>query len=57
MHPIVLVLFILIAALVAVIIIDKTMPGEYNMIAKLIVGVLCLIAIIILILPMAGVHG
>jgi hypothetical protein len=36
-------------------VIDRTIPGEFNMIAKLIVGVIGLVAILYRLLPLAGI--
>ena len=58
MHPLIWILIILVAVIVGVVIIDKTIPAEFNGVAKLIIGVIGLIAIVMILLqvfPMAGI--
>lgn len=47
------VLIIVLLVAVAIWIIDRTLPPEFNMIAKVVVGVIALIAILYRLLPLA----
>lgn len=48
------VLLVVILVVAAVFIIDRTLPGDAGMIAKIVVGVLGLIALIYRLAPLAG---